>query len=977
MPRKIVVQYIASQMAPFVHVRAVHQRGHDALEDSHVADADCVYPNKRRKGSTSNALAGNDFDADGPQQQLLGHFSELVFAANAPTQVCSENQMTGKKSPTSVTTLSSTITNQPYGHAEFTSAYDPTQTSSSHPNQLALGVDGLNSANVQIMQQDQFVNAPLTAPFNSDFVGGPSTYDYNAFDEPLNWIPPSLIPSPYDAELEQDFSFILPPLSATPNLGPDYNMAIPLDSAVQIYQVGTDIPQDMSENHGFSASVIGVEQSPASSASDGINVAISVNTVSTSESKRKKRKSSFAPDLFNTPRRQRTTYAFPHSSDPLSTIPPTDSREYCSPATYEAILELFRKLCLDQSSQRSFERPDFPNMSSFNACVGLYFEHFHSNYPLVHRASFGHQTHWIVMLAVAAIGSTFTKAQYALDIREAFQEFLRRAVQQYADGVLDVALDVPLAQARSLNLVGLVQSERNQLRYSAPRYHADLSRWCLESGVLQLLESDDFSDSMLTGVDSESPYQAWQEWIRAETLRRIGYLTWMLDCCLGYMANARPLCNMDDARTPLPCVESAWEASSAETWTDVMRRIPKTPSLCVALETLYKNKKVDPNYSELSQTLLIHALYIRTWEVGTHIKQPLSEWVPTGKARGFLNTPSKDNFWLPLYPLYANWRNSACDCLDVLHWQASSVVAHASGVEHGVMLHLHLARIILLTPFQEIQDLLFSLIGKVGNSSKASFYVHDGSYQPRNSAKLPQIRKITWRWLREDQHKARLAMVHAGSVFWYVRRYSANSFYEPIAVYLAALVLWTYGSYKSSALERDAAAGIQKPEGGPSGPDAGAAIQPSRMERKGRPVKFMNNVANRNGSDTQPTSSPPARQLSDAETVSTSEPNKAADPSASSPLRSSASDSEETSSSDEQPEFIHLDRPCDDEMIQHFVRNGESMSGFMTGVGNICETPQKVLLEGAKLLRTRLSCWGVSREYYDILTKLAELRKAG
>jgi hypothetical protein len=139
----------------------------------------------------------------------------------------------------------------------------------------------------------------------------------------------------------------------------------------------------------------------------------------------------------------------------------------------------------------------------------------------------------------------------------------------------------------------------------------------------------------------------------------------------------------------------------------------------------------------------------------------------------------------------------------------------------------------------------------------------------------------------------------------------------------------------------------------------------------------MNNVANRNGSDTQPTSSPPARQLSDAETMSTSEPNKAADPSASSPLRSSASDSEETSSSDEQPEFIHLDRPCDDEMIQHFVRNGESMSGFMTGVGNICETPQKVLLEGAKLLRTRLACWGVSREYYDILTKLAELRKAG
>jgi hypothetical protein len=85
---------------------------------------------------------------------------------------------------------------------------------------------------------------------------------------------------------------------------------------------------------------------------------------------------------------------------------------------------------------------------------------------------------------------------------------------------------------------------------------------------------------------------------------------------------------------------------------------------------------------------------------------------------------------------------------------------------------------------------------------------------------------------------------------------------------------------------------------------------------------------------------------------------------------------EVTSSSDEQPEFIHLDRPCDDEMIQHFVRNGHNMSGHMSNVGDICKTPQKVLVEGAKLLRTRLACWGVSREYYDILTKLAELRKA-
>lgn len=851
--------------------------------------------------------------------------------------------------------------------------------------QVPLDISAMHPDSGRIALQPNPFGTP-TPHFDPGFVGAASAFDYTSFDEPLNWIPPSIYPSPYDAELEQDFSFILPPLSETPDLGDYNNMAIPIDSTAQIYQVPTNISQYMADIQGFPTSAMAIEQSPGSSASDGINVNKLSNpttsNTSNSDIRRRKRKTSLIPDLFTKPRKQRNGYAFPDPSDPSSTIAAADHRTYCAQEVFTTILDLFRKLCVDKASKIPFERANFPNMSSFNASINLYFEHFHANYPLVHQASFGPQTHWLVMLAVAAIGSTFTKTPHALDIREAFQEFLRRAVQYCADGTPDFSLDIPLAQARILNLVGLVQSDRDQMRSLAPRYHADLSRWCLESGVLQLPESGVLSDANTD--NSESQGKSWHEWIAVESLRRVGYLAWMMDCCLGYMANARPLCNMDDARTPLPCSDSAWNASSQQSWAKEMQELARTPSLCAALETLYTRKEMDPSYSELSQTLLIHALYQRTWEVGTHIKQPLSEWVPTGKARGFLNTPSKDNFWLPLYPLYANWRNSACDCLDVLNWQASSVVAKASGVEHGVMLHLHLARIVLLAPFQEIQDLLFSLIGKVGDSSKASFYVHDGSYQPRNSAKLPQIRKITWRWLREDQHKARLAMVHAGSVFWYIRRYSATSFFEPTALYLATLVLWTYGSYKSAALERDAAAATnQKPEGGPSGPDAGAAIQPTRMERRGRPVGFISRAATAHKEISQHlNSSALSRTKQQLEAETATNPVMASnglDPAVSSPSRSpDESDSEEgTSSSDEQPEFIHLDRPCDDEMVQHFVRNGHNMSGHMTNVGDICKCPQKVLLEGAKLLRNRLACWGVSREYYDILTKLAELRKAG
>lgn len=909
---------------------------------------DCTYPNKRRKSTFPQD--DNKAEDESPKEQMLGRFSELVFTSSNEARFPDNTNMAPSK-----TIVSENSTNPgKFGDQQaFQTTFPAGNMNLTTDVNMTTGPDMSN----QVMAPNQFGNTVYPNQYQPTFNEQSSAYDYGQFDEPLNWIPLSVYPSPYDADLEQDFSFFLPPLIDTPNLRNDFGTIDPVTGNYQTSTAPTHFQEQHPETQGFASSIMPIDESPASSTSDGVHAKGSANGSSTTgEIKRKRRKSSFVPDAFTKPRNQGSSFAFPDLSEHSNVISSAESKYCCGQVMYNSILGAFHQLCTENSLLGSFETGNFPDITSINAFIDLYFDNFHEFFPLIHRPTFGTQTHWMVVIAVAAIGCTFAKIPNVLELREAFQEFLRRVIGQNADGMPDSSLDIPLAQARTLNLVGLTQSDREQLRSLAPRYHADLSRWCLESGVLQLPETGDVLENSPDNQTNGDEWQSWERWIRAETLRRIGYLIWMLDSSLAYIANARPLCNMDDARTPLPSAETTWNASSPDLWSVQISKTARPPSLCVALEDLYSNKSVDSSLSELGHVLLIHALYQRTWEVGTHIKQPLSEWVPTGKSRGFLNTPSKDNFWLPLYPLYANWRNSACDCLDVLNWQASSVVAKAAGVEHNVVLHLHLARIILLTPFQEIQDLLFSLLGKVGNASKASFYVHDGSYQPRNSAKLPQIRKITWRWLREDQHKARLAMIHAGSVFWHVRRYSSNSFYEPVAVYLASIVLWTYGTYKTAALDRDSAANANsKPVGGPSGPDAGeASIQPSRVERKVHSNRRSITTPN-NGNPTSPGNHEPSHNT----TINSDE----------------GSDSESESSSD-QPEFIHLDRPCDDEMVQHFVRKGHNMSGHMSNVGDICQTPAKVLLEGAKLLKTRLACWGVSREYYDILTRLAELRKA-
>jgi hypothetical protein len=106
--------------------------------------------------------------------------------------------------------------------------------------------------------------------------------------------------------------------------------------------------------------------------------------------------------------------------------------------------------------------------------------------------------------------------------------------------------------------------------------------------------------------------------------------------------------------------------------------------------------------------------------------------------------------------------------------------------------------VILLTPFRKIIQL-------------AEFMTHDGS--GRDDAEIASLTRDIQRWATEDQYKARLAMIHAGVLFWHVRRYSVDAFYEPSSVFLATLALWAYGRF---AAYTTGVATSNKPPGGAS-----------------------------------------------------------------------------------------------------------------------------------------------------------------
>ena len=78
--------------------------------------------------------------------------------------------------------------------------------------------------------------------------------------------------------------------------------------------------------------------------------------------------------------------------------------------------------------------------------------------------------------------------------------------------------------------------------------------------------------------------------------------------------------------------------------------------------------------------------------------------------------------------------------------------------------------------------------------------------------------------------------------------------------------------------------------------------------------------------------------------------------------------------SPESCETILIDRPTDDELVQEFVRRGQSMKALMTGVEDGLwspAAPYKILREGTRLLAT-LGAWpGETERAIDLLEGLA------
>lgn len=403
------------------------------------------------------------------------------------------------------------------------------------------------------------------------------------------------------------------------------------------------------------------------------------------------------------------------------------------------------------------------------------------------------------------------------------------------------------------------------------------------------------------------------------------------------MKRSSPFLTLQMLNLSVPCAEELWAAKCWQIWHEgckktidqtissetFVREEQERPPFQSTILNLYQNLSLIHTPASLSGSVLIYALIQRTQEIANYFDDPLGiSPGPDALLRPMSNSMAKR--YLPAIPSFTKWRNGACDYLDVLHWESLAHSSRERGFEGPIFLKLHLARLLLLAPVRE----LLALTDHLTKHDAADRWLPHHLQPCRMS--LPVCQETLHTWVTKDKFKARLAALHSGAAFWHIRRYATDTFVQPFTVFLATLILCNFGRLAYSTA-------------------VAAPMSEGELFRDGEmsTERSLNTASSVGGTSSQSPAS----------------------------LTASATSPSVYSPCERIPRCLNIDRPVDDEFVQHFVRNGESSVKLSAeGVDDICSPSgaRQILLEGAHLLRTSSHyIWPVSNGYATRLEMLA------
>ncbi|KAL3451425.1 fungal-specific transcription factor domain-containing protein [Aspergillus insuetus] len=441
------------------------------------------------------------------------------------------------------------------------------------------------------------------------------------------------------------------------------------------------------------------------------------------------------------------------------------------------------------------------NPEVVNAFVQLYFEHYHPTLPLLHKATFNvSDTPPLLILAVAAIGSRFSRIPQAHTISSVLGGTLRKAMDNLVEENIHQTIEIPFAQAGLLNQIQMAFDGSRQIALKAQFQRAMLVTVC--RGLNSRMRREDLLQKQDNGPDASCHDEAVSKWLGRELCRRLTYAIWLVDCQFSLLANVPPMMSLDDLDHNLPCPETLWDLNVTALSRELSNSWSKIslPLLWIiadrelgfggavplrdALNPLKLGEIVQSKDLGLFSRLITLTAVFYQWHTATSVNRyMLQNHVDQLGQHGSLDLRFGDKYGVavtenepitskPLVPAVhrAQWTRAASETINTICSNITACLKIDASQLMKLYHHISILRIVPLQPMCE--------------------YIGWMATQQSTTA----ARESLCAWLRADIQNARRAVLHAMTLFCLIRRRKSAAHSENHHLFVAFLTIWTFFS---------------------------------------------------------------------------------------------------------------------------------------------------------------------------------------
>ncbi|KAE8137554.1 hypothetical protein BDV38DRAFT_282801 [Aspergillus pseudotamarii] len=408
-----------------------------------------------------------------------------------------------------------------------------------------------------------------------------------------------------------------------------------------------------------------------------------------------------------------------------------------------------------------FKELAFPDVNRLNCLVQLYFEYFHAQMPFIHPIMLESDGSWVLVLAVAVIGSQYTRMAMGRQYIIVLSELLRRAIP--LDAMKALQFDaVTLAQSTLLLNVNLVF---NGFRDNI--INLQFLRTWLATLIRPFLKPHSKRDSALLDVSrTVNIHGRWHAWLQAEAHTRLVYAFFLLDSFCVIFHDMQPSYTIDDFEHRLPYPDELWSSQDAHSWASHLQSCQETPAITIR-EFLSPSCSNDLSLEQLpwfNRLTVLLGLFVGEKQAVNASQCSARFLVPSGNPCTLPYLQETPNSYSSL--------DSRYQLLEPNCTLAKSVPAFADCFN----ICYHLISIFRYTSIRDILAYTGWLVTTVESIAAGN--------------RIAQM-------MEKDTERARKCVVHAGAIIRELRGVSAPACYHCFSLLFAFLYLWVYERFQA------------------------------------------------------------------------------------------------------------------------------------------------------------------------------------